>query len=245
MKKMMALAAALVLAGVFIGGPARAEVKVKWFGQACFLITSPAGVKILIDPFNPDLGYPVPAVSPDAVVITHEHYDHNNYRMASGNPKVIHGLNPSTKDWKTVDEKIGDVRIYAVSAHHYEKESDAPRGRDAVMVMEMPGMRVVHLGDLGRPLTREQIKKIGRVDVLMIPVGGVYTIDAAGADNVISQLNPRLVFPMHYETPVLKINLSGVDKFAAGKKNIDYISGNEYPINALPKARTIIILDYK
>jgi len=243
MKKLFGVFAALFLAA-FVS-TAQAQVKVQWFGQACFQITSPGGAKILIDPFSPDLGYPMPSVSPDVVLISHEHFDHNNVKMAQGNPKIIHGLDPVTQDWNAVDEKINDVHIYGVPVYHFEKEADSKRGKDMVMVMEMPGMRIVHLGDLGRPLTPEQIKKIGAVDVLMIPVGSVYTIDAAGADRVIKQLNPQLVFPMHYKTAAIKIPLDPVEKFTAGKKNVQVIKGNEYTIDKLPKSRQIIVLDYK
>jgi L-ascorbate metabolism protein UlaG (beta-lactamase superfamily) len=245
MKKLFGVFTALIMTVLVSTAPAQAQVKVQWFGQACFQLTSPAGAKILIDPFGPDLGYPMPSVSPDAVLVTHEHFDHNYVQMAQGSPKIIHGLDPATQDWNAVDEKIKDVHIYGVGVLHYEKDADSKRGKNMVMVLDMPGMRIVHLGDLGRPLTPEQVKKIGAVDVLMIPVGSVYTIDAAGADGIIKQLNPKLVFPMHYKTAALKIPLDPVDKFIAGKKNVAVIKGNEYLIDKLPKKQQIIVLDYK
>jgi len=245
MKKCFGVFAALILAVIISTAPAQAQLKVQWFGQACFLITSPAGAKILIDPFGPDLGYPMPSVSPDVVLISHEHFDHNYVKTAQGNPKIIHGLDPATQDWNVVDEKVKDVHIYGVGVYHFEKESDSKRGKDMVMVLELPGMRVAHVGDLGRPLTLEQVKKIGAVDVLLVPVGSVYTIDASGADRVIKQLNPKIIFPMHYKTQALKLGLDPLDKFIAEKKNVTTVTGNEYLIDKLPAKQQIIVLDYK
>jgi len=237
--------AAILLALSFAPGLSKAAVKVQWFGQSCFLLTSPAGLKIVTDPFSPEIGYPEPELRPDLALVTHEHYDHNYVQMAKGNPEVFHGLNPKTQDYNLFDVKFKDTRIYDVAALHYESEAEASRGKDTIMVIEMPGLRLAHLGDLGRPLTEAQIKKIGRVDVLLIPVGSVYTIDAKGADTVISQLNPRLVFPMHYKTPALNIQLEGVDKFLAGKNNVVRVKGNEYTIDKLPEKQEIIVLDYR
>jgi L-ascorbate metabolism protein UlaG (beta-lactamase superfamily) len=245
MRRLLVAVGALIFGAVILGGAAQAQVKVQWFGQACFLVTSPGGTKILMDPFGPDLGYPIPVVSPDVVTISHEHFDHNNVKMAQGNPKVIHGLDPASGDWNKVDEQVGDVHIYGVPVYHYEKEADSKRGKDMMMVLEMPGVRILHTGDLGKQLTEEQLKKVGRVDALMVPVGSVYTIDAVGADKVIGQLNPKLVFPMHYKTAALKIALDPLDKFIAGKKNVMAVKGNEYTIDKLPKTREIIVLDYK
>ena len=244
MKRMLTVILGTLLLTFSCASTAYAQVKIQWFGQACFLITSPAGVKILVDPFGPDLGYPMPDVTPDVVLVTHEHFDHNYVQMAKGNPQAFHGLN-SNGDWNTIDTKIKDVRIYSVAAWHFEKEKDASRGKDTVMVMEFPGLRLVHVGDIGRAFTKTQLDNLGKVDVLMVPVGSVYTIDAAGADKVIGQINPKLVFPMHYKTAALKIQLDKIDAFLAGKNNVRKISGNTYLIDKLPDKQKIIVLDYK
>jgi L-ascorbate metabolism protein UlaG (beta-lactamase superfamily) len=246
MRKIIALIFSAIFLAVMIFSPkAQAEVKIKWLGQSCFLLTSPAGAKILIDPYSPDLGYPMRSVSADVVLITHEHFDHNYFRMASGNPKVIHGINPATGEFNQIDEKFQDVRIYTIHSYHYEKEADQHRGPNAIMVLEMPGLRLAHLGDLGRLLTTDQVKKIGNIDCLMIPVGGVYTITAEQASQVVEQLKPKLIFPMHYKTDAIKLALDPVDKFLAGKNNIQRIKGNEFVIKSIPQTPQIIVLDWK
>jgi len=239
------LGAGLFVFWAFGSGPAEAQVKVQWFGHSCFQIVTPAGVKILADPFSPDMGYAMPSVSPDIVLVSHEHYDHNFVKMAKGSPKVLRGLNPETKDWNKIDFTLKDVHIRSINAWHFEKEADASRGKNAIMVMEMPGMRLVHLGDLGRPLNPEQIALLGKVDVLFLPVGGVYTIDAEAANKVLEQLKPSIVFPMHYKTPALKLELNQLEPFLAGKTNVRKISGNSFTISRLPEQQEIIVLDYK
>jgi len=247
MKKIIGALSAIVFALSVLSISAKAEVKIKWFGQSCFLITSPAGAKILIDPFSPNLGYPMPAVSADLVLITHEHFDHNYFQMASGNPKIIHGINPATDEFNPVDEKFQDVRIYTVFAYHYEKGGDQSRGPVAIMVLEMPGLRMAHLGDLGRLLSADQIKKIGAIDALLIPVGGGPTIDADQASRIVEQLKPKLIFPIHYKTAALKtaLPLNPPDNFLAGKSNLQRIKGNEYVLKTLPEKTEIIVLDWK
>jgi len=246
MKKLFAVMGSFFILGLALpSGPAQAQVKVQWFGQSCFQIISPARVKILTDPFAPDLGYAMPSVSPDIVLVSHEHFDHNFVRMAKGNPRVFHGLNPETKGWNKIEFTLKDVHIYSVNAWHFENASDSSRGKDSIMVIEMPGMRLAHVGDLGRPLTPEQIAQIGKADVLFLPVGGVYTIDAEAANKVVSQLNPQIIFPMHYKTAALKLDLNKLEPFLAGKKNVKRISGNSYLISKLPDQQEIIVLDYK
>ncbi len=226
--------------------PVRAQIKVKWFGQSCFQITSPAGVKILLDPFTPSLQlhYPLPEVFPNLVLISHEHFDHNNAAMAKGNPKIIHGLNPATGKFEPFNETIQDVKVYSVESSH-DDFGGRERGKNAIMVMEMPGMKIVHLGDLGTLLSEGQVQKIGKVDVLLIPVGGVYTITAEQAGQVGDQLKPKLIIPMHYKTDAITIKLDPVDKFLAGKKNVEKVKGNEYVIKSLPAQPKIIVMDYK
>lgn len=175
-------------------------VELRYYGHSTFGMTS-GGKTIVIDPFNDDIGFPKPAVAPDAVVISHEHFDHNNVGLVQGNPKVIRGLAQEGKNWATLDDKVGSVHITGVPTYH-DAEAGAARGKNTVTIFEVEGMRVVHLGDLGHLLTDEQVKAIGKVDVLMIPVGGHYTIGPAEADKVIAQLKPRLVIPMHFKTKV-------------------------------------------
>jgi L-ascorbate metabolism protein UlaG (beta-lactamase superfamily) len=175
-------------------------VDLRYCGHSTFCLTS-GGKTIVIDPFNDDIGYPKPRVAPDAIVISHEHFDHNNVGLVQGTPKVLRGLAQEGKTWAALDERVGAVRITGVPTYH-DAEQGAARGKNTVTIFEVEGMRVVHLGDLGHLLTDEQARAIGKVDVLMIPVGGHYTIGPAEADQVITQLKPRVVIPMHFKTEV-------------------------------------------
>jgi len=244
MKKIFGLILSLGLLMGLSGNSLQAQVKIRWFGHSCFLITSKPGTKILIDPFNPQVGYPIPRVAPELVLVSHEHFDHNYVQMAQGNPRIIRGLNPQTKDWNQVDEKFKDLHIYTVPCYHDPLKGKL-RGKNSILVIEVSGIRIVHLGDLGHLLSPEQVKKIGRVDVLMIPVGGVYTIDAKQADQVINQLNPKLIFPMHYKTEVCKLSLNGLEGFINGKDNVKEMGKNLFVINKLPEKPEIIVLSWK
>ncbi len=172
----------------------------RYYGHSFFSLTS-GGKTIAIDPFNDDIGYPKPALAPDAVVISHEHFDHNNVAMLQGSPKVIRGLADEGKTWAPLDARVDGVHITGVPVYHDNEEGKA-RGKNTIMIFEVEGLRVVHLGDLGHLLSDEQARAIGTPDVLMIPVGGYYTIGPAEADTVIARLKPRVIIPMHFKTKV-------------------------------------------
>lgn len=172
----------------------------RYCGHSTFCLTT-GGTTIMVDPFNDDIGYPKPRVAPEVVVISHEHFDHNNVGLVQGTPRVLRGLAQEGKTWAALDERVGAVRITGVPTYHDAEQGNA-RGKNTVTIFEVEGMRVVHLGDLGHLLSDEQVKAIGKVDVLMIPVGGHYTIGPAEADQVIAQLKPRVVIPMHFKTDV-------------------------------------------
>ena len=190
-----------------------------YYGHATFGLIS-GGKTIVIDPFNDDIGYPKPHVTADAVVISHEHSDHNNVGLVQGAPKVHRGLADEGKAWAKLDERIGAVRVTGVPAYH-DAEEGKKRGKNTVMIFEVEGLRVVHLGDLGHLLSDDQVKAIGAVDVLMIPVGGHYTIGPAEADKVIAQLKPKVVVPMHFKTGVNAAwPIGTLDDFTKGKSGV-------------------------
>ncbi|MGH7425619.1 MAG: MBL fold metallo-hydrolase, partial [Candidatus Methylomirabilales bacterium] len=145
-----------------------------------------------------------------------------------GNPKVIRGLSDGGKGWAKVDQPVGAVRVATVPTFH-DPTGGSQRGRNSVFIFEVDGLRVVHAGDLGHTLDAAQIKVIGRPDLLMIPVGGFYTIGPKEADEVIAALTPRVVIPMHYKTEVnAGWPIGTVDDFAGGK-------------SMLPKGRTVSV----
>jgi L-ascorbate metabolism protein UlaG (beta-lactamase superfamily) len=157
------------------------------------------------------LGLKVPSLSADVLLITHSHSDHNNKKAVKGNPFLIEGPG---------EYEVKEIFVQGIPAFHDDSQG-AKRGQNTIYTIEAEELKVCHLGDLGqRELDTEQLEKIGDVDILMIPVGGVYTIDAKEATHIISQIEPRIVIPMHYYLPKLKIKLDGVDKFLKemGKK---------------------------
>jgi L-ascorbate metabolism protein UlaG (beta-lactamase superfamily) len=224
-------------------GADRGAATIRWFGQAMFLLTTPAGVEVLLDPFN-NIGYTVPPpLNSDLATITHEHPDHNNGALA-GTGRVLRGL--TADGWEDIDESLDDVRITTVRTYHDDQQG-AARGRNAVFVYETAGLRLAHLGDLGHQLDDAQIDAIGApVDVLMVPVGGTFTIDAAGATEVMRALAPRIVFPMHYKTDKVAFPLAPVDPFLEGKP-VQRVGSTTMRLSSdtLPGDATVMVLDFE
>lgn len=180
-----------------------------WGGQALFRIKG-KNKTVILDPFDPEfVGLKLPKeMAADIVLVTHDHQDHNNSAAASG----LDGQQPMV--FKDPGEyEVGGVVITAVASDH-DNSQGTERGKNTIFHLNMDGLNIVHLGDLGQhQLSEEQLNQIGDVDVLLIPVGSVYTIDSKQASEIVSQLEPRIVVPMHYFIDGLKFQLEGVDKF--------------------------------
>jgi L-ascorbate metabolism protein UlaG (beta-lactamase superfamily) len=181
----------------------RIFMKIKWLGHSCFKIKSERGIRIVTDPFDDNVGYKIPAVETDIVTVSHGHYDHNFTDCVMGNFETVS---------KVGNFYIKDIALTGVHTYHDNEKGDK-RGSNIVYVFEIDGIRVCHLGDLGHLLSPAQIEMISRVDVLLIPVGGVYTINAEEAVQVVNQLKPSIIIPMHFSTPKLKFDLDPVDNF--------------------------------
>ena len=217
---------------------------IKWFGQACFLITTAAGTNIVFDPFPAQLGRTIPAVKADVVFVSHEHFDHNAVSALTSAGEVIGPIADKPAVHQVVSAGRGvSIACESVLTYH-DSTNGSQRGTNTVRVIEVDDIRICHLGDLGHLLTKAQVKAIGRVDVLMIPVGGVYTIDAAQARKVVRQLNPRYVLPMHYKTPWLKVKLAPVNDFLKGFKNVKRMDKIQISKASLPKETTVVVLKY-
>lgn len=218
------------------------EVRFQWFGQSCFLMVTSQNTHIIADPMQMG-GYQIPAdIKADIVTVSHEHGDHNKVDAVSGTPVVLRGLSG-----EPIDRKIKDVRIFTVDSFHDDSQG-AQRGKNAIFVYEFDGVRVVHLGDLGHVLTSDQIQKIGAVDILMIPVGGTYTIFGESADKVVTQLKPRMiVFPMHFKTAEAQFLPHSGKDYVKGKPNVQILDGNSFSFDPKtpPKAMQYIVLNYK
>jgi L-ascorbate metabolism protein UlaG (beta-lactamase superfamily) len=245
----VALLSALVMQPGQAGASPPAKVTLTWYGQACFLIETATGTRIVVDPLSKGLGYDLPVgLRADAVTISHEHADHNNVALVGGRPKILRGLTADKKGWTKIDDKVKDVAIRSVGVYHDDKRG-AERGLNAVFIFETAGLRIAHLGDLGHTLDDQQLSAIGSVDVVLVPVGGHFTIDAQQATRVLDQLHPRLVIvPMHYRTAVSTVTqLAPVDEFLTSKANVRRLESNTLPITAI-KARPateIVVMGWK
>lgn len=211
----------LLCAGAAWAGAASApssdkKVVIRWHGQSMFEIISTKGTRIVIDPHAID-AYSRPQVQADLVLMTHFHIDHTAIDAVT-NVKQAKQINALKKDqnrrenWNIIDAIYKDVRIQTVGTFH-DDMAGTQRGKNGVFVLDVDGLRIVHLGDLGHLLHGEQLRKIRSVDdrpreqhaidVVMIPVGGVYTLNGLDAQKVVEQLKPtRFILPMHYGTRV-------------------------------------------
>jgi len=243
------LVAAVILALPAHAGAAAPAGKLTWYGQSCFLLETAGGTRIVMDPIPKGIGYELPqGLKADIVTISHEHADHNNLGFVTGKPRVLRGLTTDKKGWTRIDEKAKDVSIRSVGVYH-DDQRGAARGLDTVFIFEVGGVRIAHLGDLGHVLNDEQLAAIGAVDVLLIPVGGRFTIDGLTATHVIEQLRPRItVIPMHYKTDAVTIKeLDPLSLFLDGKRNVRHEKSNTIalsPMKARPAAE-IVVLSYR
>ncbi len=164
-------------------------------GHAKFLIELENGMRIVTDPYDETCGYPVTPVPADVVLVSHGHHDHNAVQTIPGSFRVID---------QAGEYDLGDgVSVISVEAFHDEAKG-SKRGKTLLFSLRAEGLNSVHLGDLGHLPTKEQCAKLGSVDVLMIPVGGFFTIDAAAAKETAAMLQARVVLPMHYRTQANK-----------------------------------------
>lgn len=215
-------------------------MKIRFLGHAAFLITASDGTAIVTDPYEPDafggaIGHGPVTDRADIVVVSHDHADHNDARGVPGSPQVINSAGSHT---------VKGIAITGVATHH-DTSGGSQRGDNIVFVMTVDGMRVCHMGDLGHPLTQEQAQAVGDVDVLLVPVGGTFTVDATGVSAVVQALDPKIVIPMHFKTPKVNLPLAPVDVFLAGQANVRRVGGSEVEItrDALPAQREVIVLD--
>jgi L-ascorbate metabolism protein UlaG (beta-lactamase superfamily) len=223
------------------------EVTFKWFGQGCFLIQTSQNTQIITDPMKMG-SYMIPEdIKPDIVTVSHEHFDHNQVDVVSGNPTVLRGLTSGGSDFAAIDQKIKDVRIYTVASYH-DKSQGSQRGKNAIFVFEFDGIKVAHLGDLGDSIPPASVQKIGPVDVVLIPVGGTYTIFGKEADHVVSQLNPKMmVFPMHFKTDSASFLPYTGDDYVKDKQNVKKVDGNTFKLDldSPPQSLVYVVLNYK
>lgn len=211
-------------------------MEITWFGQSCFKIKGKT-TSIVIDPFDPNMiGLKLPKdLSADLLLVTHQHPDHNNTTAVSGDPIVIAGPG---------EYEVKGVSVTGVHSYHDNTEGST-RGKNTIYHINFEGINIVHLGDLGHHLTQEQSGGIDSVDILMVPVGGNYTIDAQEASKVVASLEPRIVVPMHFKIPGSTAEVEQVEGFLKemGVENLEPIPKLVVTKDKLPDETQVVLLN--
>ena len=213
-------------------------MKVKFLGHATFAITSDTGVKIITDPYETGPGFTYGDIneSADIVTVSHDHHDHGNVAAVNGNPEVVRKAGRST---------ARGIEFRGIASSH-DDAGGSMRGGNVIFCFELDGVKVCHLGDLGHLLDDKQLKEMGSVDILLIPVGGYFTIDAKVATRVCDQIKPKVIIPMHYKTEKsTSLPIFPLDEFIEGKGNVTRqdSSGVEFKAGELPAATQIVVLE--
>jgi L-ascorbate metabolism protein UlaG (beta-lactamase superfamily) len=208
---------------------------INWLGHSCFRIKG-SHATIITDPYSPDLGYSLGKQTARVVTVSHKHPGHSYVQGIGGEPRLVTGPG---------EYEISGVLIIGMATFH-DGERGNKRGKNTVYLMEVDKIAVCHLGDLGHVLTAEQVEELGNIDVLLLPVGGVSTIDASMAAEVVRQLEPRVVIPMHYKTEALHRELEPVGKFLKemGVKEVNSQPKLSLTKSSLPLNTQVFLLDY-
>jgi L-ascorbate metabolism protein UlaG (beta-lactamase superfamily) len=215
---------------------------IRWFGHSSFYIISDEGVKIITDPYMPIsaggfINCGAIKEPADIVTVSHDHGDH------SYTDSIPAGFEVFTKK---VNQVVKTVRVKGVDSFH-DTEFGAQRGKNVIFTFDVDNIRICHLGDLGHVLSFDEIENIGGVDMLLIPIGGKYTIDPDEANTLVSRMNPRIVIPMHYKTDKVDIVPYSVDEFIKNKSNVAMLNSSSFEVTKedLPDETQIIVLKHE
>ena len=194
-------------------------MKIEYLGHSCFKLTESTGTSVVCDPYDSSIGYEMPAVQADAVTVSHRHYDHDNIKAVTGASAVIDS---------ECGHELSGVAISAVKSFH-DGCRGKQRGENVIFKFRMDGLDICHLGDLGEACSSELIDVILPVNVLLIPVGGNYTIDAEMAKEYVDRIMPDVVIPMHYREKGCKLDIDKVDEFLQlfDEENVEEVDGSE------------------
>src|SRR4030042_3033943 len=216
-------------------------MKIKWYGHSAFLITSDQGVKIITDPYesgayNGQLSYGKITDQADIVTTSHDHADHNDTQSLPGSPQIVKGGSSKT---------IKGIPFKGISTYHVPS-SGADRGANTIFTFPIDGIQVCHLGDLGHTLSEKELAEIGPVDLLLIPVGGYFTIDPKEATRVAEQIRPKVLIPMHFKTEKCGFPIAPVEDFFKGKSHLRQLKTNEAALDkaTLPQTMEILVLEH-
>jgi L-ascorbate metabolism protein UlaG (beta-lactamase superfamily) len=216
-------------------------MKINWYGHAAFRITTSKGTVIIIDPyeagaFNGAIAYGKIKDSADIVITSHDHADHNYIKDIPGKYNHIS---------KEGSYEIKDVRVKTILVFH-DNSAGKERGRSLISVIAADGLVLAHMGDLGHVLDARTLKEIGHVDILLLPVGGFFTIDAGTAVTVMNAVGPAITIPMHYKTAKCAFPIAAVEDFTSGQKNVRILKESEITIKKenMPQEPEIIVLQH-
>lgn len=211
---------------------------IDWYGHSCFVITIENGTRILFDPYDEKVGYPPQKISADIVVISHDHHDHNDLSRVEGKYKVVNTC--GMHDFK-------DFNIESMKTWH-DKSEGSLRGENLVSVLNADSLSICHMGDIGCIPSEELYKKIEGVDILMIPVGGNFTIDANEALKICERVSPNIIIPMHFKTEFTSMKIATVDDFleaAAQEYDVSHPGKSHMEIDKdnLKKRTRIVVME--
>lgn len=214
-------------------------MEIIWLGHSCFQLRG-KNVTLITDPFTPQPGYSLGKVNAPIVTVSHNHTGHNYVQGVGGNPRVVRGPG---------EYEISDVLITGVAAFHDSKRGQE-LGRNTIYVIHMDDLVICHLGDLGHTLQEAQLEEVADADILLVPIGGHNTINATQAAEVISQVEPRIVIPMHYRTEASagsRPDLEPLDKFCRemGVEAINPLPKLTVTRNSLPQEPQVVILEQR
>jgi len=211
-------------------------ITVEWMGHSMFQITSSKGTRVLTDPHGA-FDLPRPTMPQHIVTSSHPHGPHSSVDMAPGTPVILHGISPRGDDWQKISTTIRDVSVYVVPAYH-DKSRGMQRGKNAIFVFRIDDICIAHLGDLGHILTPDQLKMMGKIDILLVPVaGGMFTVTPTEAIEVTKLVKPAIAIPEHYWWE------GGWQAFAGGFQRVRRLNTPELKIakSELPKPTEIVV----
>lgn len=213
-------------------------MKITWLGHAAFLIET-NGLRVVNDPYSTAddrIRYQPISMPADIVTVSHDHFDHNFVTCLTGDPKVIKGAGQNT---------VKGITIAGIDTFH-DPSQGSERGENVLYIIEAEDLRICHTGDLGHLLSTAQVQALGTIDILLVPVGGLYTVNAEEAWQIVEDLSPSIVVPMHFKTPSLDFPIAPVGEFLEGKDNVFQAGSASFEITRqdLPPKLKIIVLDH-
>ena len=209
-------------------------MEISWLGHSCFRIRTKQATAVT-DPVSPGKGYSLGKISANMVTVSHDHPGHSFSDGILDNPRVLN---------RPGEYEIASLLAIGIRSFH-DNEGGSLRGKNTIFIIEAEELSICHLGDLGSHLTSSQVEEIGKVDILMIPVGGGSTINASEASVIVRQIEPKIVLPMHYKTSLFQDTLEPVESFLKEMGVTDSAPKLKLSVNknTLPLITQIVVLE--